>query len=261
MNLVTQIKGFLGVLPVRTRQSKFEDADYLAMLCHEIGTPLSAIIGLSHVLCNIECSAQKKKESAEMLRDSADMLAALMRNMLDSSKLNSGMIELEQIDFNLDKLMQEAVHIVAAKAKDKGLDLRAHLADGLHLQWIGDPLRIRQILVNLLSNAIKFTTKGYVAVYVNAGINLDGCDQICITVLDTGIGIGINAIEKIFDKYTQADPSVSREYGGTGLGLTISQDLAHLMHGDIAVKSWLGVGSHFTVTLPLQKTPALLVAM
>jgi len=259
MNLVTRVKGYLGIQPIKEYQSKFENVDYLAMVCHEIGTPLSAIIGLSHVLCDTEYSPQKKIECAKMLRDSADMLAGLMQNMLDSSKMNAGMIELEQVDFNLPHLVQEAMHIVAIKAQDKGLDLQAHFADGLHLQWLGDPLRIRQILLNLLSNAIKFTAKGHVALYVNAQMNQDGYDQICITVIDTGIGINADALGKIFGKYTQANPSVSREYGGTGLGLAISQELAHLMHGDIVVKSWLDVGSHFIVTLPLQKTPAWLV--
>lgn len=261
MNLVTQIKGFLGIPPIANPRSRFGDADYLAMLCHEIGTPLSAIVGLSHILCNVECAPQKKMECAEMLRDSSAMLMGLMQNMLDSSKMSAGMINIEHIDFNLVNVVQEVVHIMAMKAKDKGLDLCVYSADELHMQWRGDPLRIRQILVNLVSNAIKFTAKGHVALYVNAQIGQDGGDQLCITVVDTGIGISEEAIEKIFGKYTQAYPGISREYGGTGLGLAISQDLAHLMQGNLAVKSWLGVGSHFTLTLPLQKMPALLLAV
>jgi len=260
MNLATQVNRFFGIAPVGGRRSRFEDADYLAMVCHEIGTPLSAIVGLSRLLCDTEYSPQKKMECAEMLRDSADMLTGLMQNMLDASKMEAGMINLEQIDFNLAKLVREAVHIVAAKAKEKDLDLRVHFADALPFQWLGDPLRIRQILLNLLTNAIKFTAKGHVAIYVNAQRDSSGCDQLCITVVDTGVGISETAIEKIFDKYTQAHPSVSRNHGGTGLGLAISQDLAHLMHGDITVKSWVGAGSHFIVTLPLQISPILLAA-
>jgi signal transduction histidine kinase len=260
MQLVTQIKDFSDILPPGTSNSKFGDADYLAMMCHEIGTPLASIIGLSHILTNVECSPQKKKECAEMLRESSNMLMELMKNMLDASKMDAGMIEIEQISFDLAQVVQEAVHIIAAKAAEKGLELHVHIADGLPQQLIGDSLRIRQILLNLLSNAVKFTATGNVTLYVNGVIGDEGNDQLCITVVDTGIGISEESLKRIFDKYAQGHASIGRKYGGTGLGLSISQDLAHLMHGDIAVKSWPGMGSHFILTLPMQKITALLAA-
>jgi len=258
MNLAAHTKEFPGIFPLEAPSSKFEDAEYLAVVCHEIGTPLTSIIGLSHVLSDVECSPQKKKECAEMLRDSSTMLMDLMKNMLDSSRLNAGMTEIEELDFDPVKVVQEAVHIIATRAAEKGLDLYVHITDGFPMQCIGDPLRIRQILLNLLSNAVKFTERGHVALYVNAKRDEHGNDQLCVTVADTGIGMCKESLKKIFGKYTQARASVNRKYGGTGLGLSISQKLAHLMHGDITVKSWPGMCSHFIVTLPLKIAPALL---
>jgi signal transduction histidine kinase len=246
--------------PVLTPRSRFEDAEYLDIMCHEIGTPLAAIIGLADILANVDCSAQKKSECAEMLRDSSNMLMGLMKNMLDYSKLEAGKIEIENIDFDLAKVVQEAVHIMAIRAEQKGLELDVHIDSRISLQFMGDPLRIRQILVNLLSNAVKFTENGYIALYVNAKTDAHGQDQLFITVEDTGIGMDAASLKKVFGRYVQANSSISRKYGGTGLGLSISQDLAYLMHGEITVKSWPGMGSHFTVTLPLEKTIELAIA-
>lgn len=251
MQLATRIKEYPRIVHAEAHV-RFEEADYLAIMCHEIATPLNAIIGLSYILANVECSPQKKNECGEMLRDSSNMIMELLKNMLEHSRIDAGMTEVENIAFDLTKVVQEAVHIIAVKASEKGLDLNVHIANELPTQCIGDPLRIRQILLNLLNNAIKFTEKGQVSLDVNKTTNMHGNDQLCITVADTGIGIKEEFIEKIFDKYTQADSSVSRKYGGTGLGLSISQELARLMQGSIAVKSWLGIGSHFIVTLPLQ---------
>lgn len=239
--------------PSPTSRSRFEDTEYLDIMCHEIGTPLAAIIGLADILANVDCSAQKKSECAEMLRDSSNMLMGLMKNMLDYSKLEAGKIEIENIDFDLAKVVQQAVHIIAIRAEQKGLDLDVHIANEIFSQFMGDPLRIRQILINLLSNAIKFTENGYIALYVNAKIDPHGQEQISITVEDTGIGMDASSLKKVFGKYIQANSSISRKYGGTGLGLSISQNLVHLMHGNIAVKSWSGMGSQFIVTLPLTK--------
>jgi len=258
MHSVNQINGFQEVLATEKLHSRLGDADYMAVMCHEIGTPLAAIIGLSHIITDMECSPEKKLECAEMMRDSSAQLMELMKNMLDSARMEAGMTEIEYIDFDLASVVQEAVNIVASRIEEKGLDLRVHIANKLPPQYVGDPLRIRQILLNLLSNAVKFTEKGHVSLYVNAKLDRDGNEQLCITVADTGIGIREDSLEKIFGKYVQADASISRKHGGTGLGLHISQEFARLMNGDIAVKSWLGMGSHFIVTLPLQKSAALM---
>jgi len=261
MGSAAQINLFPGIFTTETPRSRFRDADYLAIMCHEIGTPLAAIIGLSHILSDPECTTQKKKECAEMLRNSSNMLMGLMKNILDSSRMEAGKVKIEHIDFDPAKVALEAVRIIAGKAFKKGLQLYVHIEDGFPAQYIGDPLRIRQILLNLLGNAIKFTEKGHIALYLDAKIDMNGNDQLCITVEDTGIGISPGQQKKIFDKYEQANSNISQNYGGSGLGLSISQDLAHLMYGEIAVKSWPDKGSHFIVTLPLQKTSEMLAVI
>jgi signal transduction histidine kinase len=255
MHAAAQIKDFPGQLPTDTLCLKLRDADYLAVMCHEITTPLSSIIGLAHILTGEE-APEKTKKYAEMLRDSSNMLMELMKNMLDASRMEAGMLEIEHIDFNLAKLIQEVLHIIATRASDKGLNIYVNFAKELPLQWVGDPLRIRQILLNLLSNSVKFTEKGQVSLYVNTKRDPHGNDQLRITVADTGIGMSEESLKKIFCKYRQTDASISRNYGGTGLGLAISQQFAQLMDGNITVKSWPGMGSHFTVTLPLKKAAA-----
>lgn len=236
-----------------TPLGRIENTDYFAIMCHEIGTPLAAIIGLSHILTSTEATSHQKKECEEMLRVSANMLQALVKNMLVAAKVEAGMISLEYTKFDLRKLVCEAVHILSLRALEKNLDLEVDIESGLTQQWVGDPLHIQQILVNLLSNAIKFTDTGKVTVCVCEKVDQAGNDYIQITVTDTGIGISENTCGRLFSKYAQESAGNSRKYGGTGLGLFISQELAQLMRGNITVTSVLGVGSSFLVTLPIQK--------
>jgi len=257
MRLVAQIEEFSGIRLMEKSHSKLESTDYLAMICHEIGTPLTAILGISEILASIECSPQKKSECAEILRDSSHMLMGLINNMLDSSRLDNRKIELECVPFDLTKVLEEAKNIITFKAHEKGLGVHMRLGKKLPALFMGDPLRIRQILLNLLGNAVKFTRQGIISLYVTETSRSNGHSEVCITVADPGIGIEEEQVEKIFGKYVQANSSINRKYGGTGLGLFISRELAHLMNGDITVKSGLGKGSEFMVTLPLMKAPAL----
>jgi len=251
MNLVMRNADFPAILAVEAPYSKFEDADYLAMMCHEISTPLNAIIGLSHILANVDCSPQKKKECAAMLNDSSTMLIGLMRNMLDSAKMQAGKVELEEIPFDPIAAVMQATHIITPKAEEKGLNLYV-TAGQIPSSLMGDPLRIRQIVVNLLSNAVKFTEAGCVSLEVQAVPDASGW-QLRIAVADTGVGMSPQQLERIFNKYEQADISTTRKYGGTGLGLTICRDLAHMMGGDILVESTPGMGSRFTALLHLSE--------
>ena len=261
MNLVMRNADFPAILAVEAPYSKFEDADYLAMMCHEISTPLNAIIGLSHILANVDCSPQKKKECAAMLNDSSNMLMGLMKNMLDSAKMDAGKVELEDIPFDLATAVMEAVHIITPKAEEKGLNL--YVTTGQIPEYmIGDPLRIRQIVVNLLSNAVKFTDAGCISLDIQAIPDPTGW-QLRIAVTDTGIGMSHEQLARVFNKYEQADASTTRKYGGTGLGLTICRDLAQMMGGDILVESTPGMGSCFTALLHLSEAimaPTLLAA-
>jgi signal transduction histidine kinase len=253
MSLIPRIKEFPSIVARAAPRSQADNADYLAMMCHEIGTPLTTILMIAQLLVTVECSAKRKKEYARMLDASSSMILELLKNTLYSSKMNAGMISIENIDFDLSKMAHETTSILTTRIAEKGLSLYVHISKELPSMCRGDPLRIRQILLNLLSNAIKFTEKGHVALYLNKKVNIYGDDQLVLSVADTGIGISKTSMKTVFDKYTQADPSISRKYGGTGLGLSISQDIAHLMHGDITVESQPGIGSRFTVTLPLHK--------
>lgn len=256
MYLANQINKLPTILPPLAHQSKFNDADYLACMCHEIGTPLTAIVGLSHILANVECSAEKKKECAVMLNESASMLMRLMKNMLDSSKLEAGMIEIENIEFDLAKVVREVAHIITPKAEGKGLNLYIHMGQ-MPKVMSGDPLRIQQIVINLLSNAIKFTAAGDIRMEAQALPDAGGGYRVRIAVTDTGIGMEPQQLARIFDKYAQADSATSRKYGGTGLGLTISRELVQMMGGDILVESNPGTGSCFTMLLRLPEVLSL----
>jgi signal transduction histidine kinase len=252
MLLATQINELPIIMPPLARHSKLNDADYLAVMCHEIGTPLTAIVGLSHIIANVDCSADKKKECAVMLNESSAMLIGLMKNMLDSSRLDAGMIEIENIAFDLSKVVREVAHIIAPKAEAKGLNLYVHIGQ-MPAIMTGDPLRIQQIVINLLSNAIKFTAVGDIHLEAQALPDTKGAYHVRMTVTDTGIGMEPQQAARIFDKYAQADSTTARKYGGTGLGLTISRELAQMMGGDILVESTPGKGSRFTALLRLQQ--------
>jgi two-component system sensor histidine kinase/response regulator len=256
MHAVKHMNALPIILPPQARNSKFNDADYLACMCHEIGTPLTAIVGLSHILANVECSAEKKKECAVMLNESSAMLVGLMKNMLDASRLDANMVEIERREINLEKIVREVAHIIAPKAEAKGLNLRIAIGP-MPVTMIGDSLRIQQIVLNLLSNAIKFTAAGDIRLDVEAMVDLEGGYRVRIAVTDAGIGMEPQQLARIFDKYTQANATISRNYGGTGLGLTISRELAQLMGGDIWVESTKGVGSCFTTLLRLQAVATL----
>ena len=252
MGLTSHTKELSGMLPEIMSHSRFEDTDYLAMIYHEIGTPLTAILGISHILANVECNQKRRSECNDVLRDSSNMLMGLMSNMLDSSKLHTGSMDLEHTVFDLCKVMDEAKNITTVKAAEKGLILNMHIDKPYPTMFLGDPLRIRQILINLLGNAVKFTSTGMISVHMTQGVTQSGYSRICITVADTGIGIEKDQLGKIFGKCAQAHPGIRQSYGGSGLGLFISRQLAHLMNGDINVKSTPGKGSQFTVAIPLQ---------
>lgn len=235
-----------------TNQRSEKEQNYLAEMCHEIGTPLAAITGLSYILANVECSPQRRRECAEMIGNSSKMLTDLMQRILDCSMNKGDLMGIERQCFNLAQMIEEVVDIVSLEIEQKGLKLYVHIGKRLPEKIIGDPLRLRQILLNLLTNAVKFTTAGYISLYVNEHINDDQKPVLSITVADSGIGMSDEEVSKIFTRYAQANENIASTYGGTGLGLALSRDFARMMHGDITAKSWPGVGSRFVVTLPLE---------
>ncbi len=228
-------------------------SEFMANMSHEIRTPMNAVIGLSKILSMSQPLTGKQSDYIKTLQTSADSLLTLINDLLDIAKIEARTVELDAVPFNLTGLIDEIVGMMAIQVKNKGLSFINEGEQVKGQTYIGDPGRLRQIIVNLCSNAIKFTDVGEVRVQITSSpSDRDGIDTVCISVRDTGIGIASDKIKKVFDKFIQADASITRKYGGTGLGLTITKTLTEIMGGTIYVESTLGKGSVFTVCIPLK---------
>jgi len=231
-------------------------SDFLATMSHEMRTPLNGILGLIDLLADTALNPGQRADVTQ-LRECADALLAVINDVLDLSKIEAGRLVLEAVPFDVRDCVSLALRTLAPRAQQKGLELRWEPAPGLPAGVVGDPLRLRQVLLNLAANAIKFTPAGRVT--VRAGATLAGRDCLLhFQVEDTGIGIAPAQQESIFQPFSQADSSTSRRYGGSGLGLTISRRLVTAMGGRLWVTSTLGQGStfHCTVRLPTAAVPA-----
>jgi len=225
-------------------------SEFLANMSHEIRTPMNAVIGFLTLTLESPDLTKSQRRNLETSLNSAQLLLALLKDILDISSLESGSLKLKKIPFHLPDLIQEAIGHFADDAEKKGLYLYVMADPALPANFIGDPFRIRQILINLVGNAVKFTEKGSVCLSVSPG---ERPGILHFAVKDTGIGMPADRLDSIFELFTQGDGSATRKFGGTGMGTTISAKLAELMGGKIRVESEEGKGSCFSVTLALEE--------
>ncbi len=224
--------------------------DFLSTMSHEMRTPLNGVIGMTDLLLDTSLDAEQV-EFVRIIKTSADTLVSTINDILDFSKIEAGRLELEKTDFSLRQLVESSVDVLATKASEKKLTLASFVESSLPDHFVGDPLRIRQVLLNFLANAVKFSDEGQVVISAHAAQGDGACPTVRLSVRDDGIGISEQAMSRLFEPFSQADSSTTRKYGGTGLGLAICKRLVEAMGGKIGVESTPGHGSTFWASIPL----------
>jgi len=235
----------------KAERAEKSQEQFLANMSHEIRTPLNGIIGMANLLQKSELN-KEQKEFVNIIKYSSDNLLVLINDILDFSKIKAGKLNIELIEFNIWDIVQKAVSALQQKAQEKDLGMLIFFHDDVPQLIKGDPYRLNQILSNLLSNAIKFTSKGYVRIEISCKSSIDGWCNMKFRVKDTGIGIPTEKLALIFESFSQASEDVTRKFGGTGLGLTITKQLVELQGGTIRVESEEGVGTSVTFEIPYE---------
>lgn len=232
---------------IAQRSAKMKER-FLANMSHEIRTPINAINGLTHLVQQTGLD-EKQREYINGIRSSSEHLMELINDILDFTKIEAGKVVFESVDFHLTSILQQVINTLRFKAHDKKIELKLDTAPGLPESLLGDPLRLKQILINLLSNAVKFTDNGHVKLTAKVLERADDACVIAFSVEDTGIGIPQDKLDSVFSSFTQLNQELNRKAEGTGLGLTITRQLVELQGGTIAVSSNIGQGSTFKVVL------------
>lgn len=242
---------------IRVQMESRAKSEFLASMSHEIRTPMNGVLGLAELLKETPLNEQQR-DYLNTLSNSGRALLTVINDILDYSKVDAGKVKLDQHEFDLHELVEETVSLFMPQIKTSGVKLFAFVDETVPRKWLGDSHRLRQILLNLLGNSFKFTERG--AVKLNVKLDGDGNQPtLRFDIIDTGVGLSSDQAARLFQSYSQADPSITRKYGGTGLGLAISKRLVELMGGEIGVSSTLGVGSCFWFTLSLQPVAASLL--
>ncbi|NMH60016.1 CheR family methyltransferase [Alteromonas ponticola] len=234
-------------------QASMAKSEFLANVSHEIRTPLNAIVGVNEVFSLQINDTKKRDRLLEILSSATANLKNLLNDLLDFAKLEAGQLSLEFTHFSVQEVISNLMDVYAGEIARKNLDVNTHIDKHLPAEFLGDPLRVQQIMANLLSNAIKFTERGNIDIRVTGQWHQDFY-EVKLEVSDSGIGMSEQSLSKVFEKFTQADSSISRRFGGSGLGLSIVRELVNLMQGTVSVESEEGQGTRFIVSIPL-KTP------
>ncbi len=246
-----RVQGKLSLAKDAAEAANRAKSEFLANMSHEVRTPMNGILGMTELILDTDLSPEQR-ENLHIVRTSAEALLTVINDVLDFSKIEAGRLELDETAFNLRDFIDEVMRSFALPAHQKGLELACDLKSSLPTVCEGDPARLRQILNNLVGNALKFTEQGEVVLEVDAPLPPSGGKVVLhFMVRDTGIGIPLEKQRLIFDPFCQADSSTTRKYGGTGLGLTVSVRLVHMMEGEISVRSEPGKGSDFSFTAKL----------